>query len=124
MSAPAAGAAAPAQVAEAIAAFDRALALDPGHVDALYNGAVALSAAGSHEEASRNYARILAAQPDDVDAMVGLGVSLAMQGRLDEAEPPLREALRRAPDRETTTRPRCDRRTMRRAAGNPGTVGP
>ena len=31
---------------ESIAAFERALALEPGHVDALYNGAVALEAAG------------------------------------------------------------------------------
>ena len=100
LSAPASGAGRPAQLAEAIDAFERALVLDPDHVDALYNGALALRAAGRYEEASRFYVRILAIQPGAVDALVGLGVSLALQGRLDEAEVPLRDALRRAPGRE------------------------
>ncbi len=104
LSAAAGGAAGSAQLSEAIEAFRRAIALDPGHVDALYNGAVALTAAGRHEEASRFYAQILATEPDAVDAMVGLGVSLAVQGKLDEAEPLLRDALRRAPDRADAQR--------------------
>ncbi len=104
LSAPASGAAGPAQLAEAIDAFARAIALDPGHIDALYNGAVALTVAGRHAEASRFYAQILATQPDAVDAMIGLAASLAMQGRLGEAEPLLRDALRRAPDRADAER--------------------
>jgi tetratricopeptide (TPR) repeat protein len=125
MSAPAAGAAGPAQVAEAIAAFERTLVLDPGHVDALYNGAVALSTAGRHEEASRNYAQLLAAQPGDVDAMVGLGISLGMQGRVDEAEPHLREALRRAPGRADAQQAIAAIAAQRRErAGIQGTIGP
>lgn len=88
-----------AQLTAAIDAFARAIALDPGHVDALYNGAVALTVAGRHEEASQYYVRILAVDPSAIDALIGLGHSLAAQGRLDEAESPLRDALRRAPDR-------------------------
>lgn len=88
-----------AQLTAAIDAFSRAVALDPGHVDALYNGAVALTLAGRHAEASQYYERILAIDPNAVDAMIGLGHSLANQGRLDEAESPLRNALQRAPER-------------------------
>jgi tetratricopeptide (TPR) repeat protein len=47
-----------ARVDEATLAFARALALDPDHIDALYNGAVALEAAGRREEAARYRARI------------------------------------------------------------------
>jgi tetratricopeptide (TPR) repeat protein len=47
-----------ARVDEANLAFAHTLALDPGHIDALYNGAVALEAAGRREEAARYRARI------------------------------------------------------------------
>jgi len=88
-----------ARLNEAIGAFAQALALEPGHVDALYNGAAALGAAGRHEEEARYYARILEQEPDAVDAEVGLGRSLLLLGRPGEAEAHLREALRRAPGR-------------------------
>ena len=42
---------------ESIAAFERAVALEPAHVDALANGAVALEAAGRRSEADAWRAR-------------------------------------------------------------------
>lgn len=91
--------AAPVRVQEAIDAFERALALDPAHTDALYNGAVALTAAGRHDAAARYYERLIELDPTSVDARVGLGRSQLLLGRPDLAEPTLREAVRRAPER-------------------------
>jgi tetratricopeptide (TPR) repeat protein len=89
----------PAQRDEAIAELGRAVELDPGHVDALYNAAVALAAAGRHEEAARDYARILAIDPGAVDAMIGLGRASLLSGQPAEAEAPLRRAQAIAPTR-------------------------
>lgn len=115
----ASGAAQSAQLSEAIDAFARAIALDPVHIDALYNGAVASTAVGRHANASRYYARILELQPDAVDALLGLGRSLALQGRLDEAELPLRTALRVAPSRAEPKQALAELATLRaKAAGN------
>ncbi|HVH05162.1 MAG TPA: tetratricopeptide repeat protein [Myxococcota bacterium] len=88
-----------AQVDEAIAAFARARALEPGHVDALWNGAAALGAAGRHAEAAEWYAQIVERDPTAVDARVGLGRALLLAGRPADAEAALREALRVAPGR-------------------------
>lgn len=93
------GGAAPALLAESVAAFSQALVLDPTHVDALYNGAVAFSAMGRHQEAAELYERMLALDPSDVDARVGRAGALLELGRSEEAEAELREAARSAPDR-------------------------
>jgi tetratricopeptide (TPR) repeat protein len=47
---------------ESIAAFERAVAIEPGHVDALANGAVALEAAGRRSEAAEWRARLAEAE--------------------------------------------------------------
>jgi hypothetical protein len=52
-------------------------------------------------------------------------VSLAMQGRLDEAEPPLRDALRRAPDRADARQALAGIAARRaQSMGNQGAVAP
>lgn len=107
----------PARLAEAVEAFSQAIALEPEHVDALYNGAVASTVAGRHEEAARYYERIVARDPAAVDALVGLGRSLLLLGRPGEAEPHLREAVRRAPQRADAQQALALASEQRAAAG-------
>lgn len=83
---------APARLAEATLAFERALALDPGHVDALYNGAVALAAVGRHDEAARFYARILERDPAAADARAGLERERRLLERASGRAPGARQA--------------------------------
>jgi tetratricopeptide (TPR) repeat protein len=53
-----------AQRDEAIGEFAQALALDPGHVDALYNQAVALASAGRRDEATAALGEALRREPN------------------------------------------------------------
>jgi cytochrome c-type biogenesis protein CcmH/NrfG len=117
------GPGASAALAEAVTAFSRALALDPTHVDALYNGAVALSAMGRHEEAAALYARMLELTPSDVDARVGRARALLALGRSEEAEADLREVARRAPGRADVQQALA-RIAARRSGGADPPLGP
>lgn len=61
---------------EALAAFDRALALEPGHVNALVNRGNALQELGRAEEALASYELALALRPDHGAALFNRGNAL------------------------------------------------
>jgi tetratricopeptide (TPR) repeat protein len=75
----------PGSPGEAIAAYRRALSLDPAHPDAHVNLGRLLHEAGDASAAEPHYAAALAARPDDATAAFNLGVSLQDMGRLPEA---------------------------------------
>jgi len=83
--------------AEALAAFDRAVALDPNNALAWNNRANALRAAGRRDEARAAYETALRLAPGDPDPRNGLGVLAVEEGRLDDAAARFREVLARAP---------------------------
>ncbi len=72
---------------EALAAYDRALALDPNDAAAWYNKGVALAALGRRDEALAAYDRALALDPNRRSRKPGptRATSLAALGRRDEA---------------------------------------
>jgi tetratricopeptide (TPR) repeat protein len=84
--------------AEARAAYQRALAIDPKHVDAHVNLGCLEHEAGQLAEAERHYRAALAARPGDATAAFDLGVALEDLGRLAEARAAYQEALAGAPD--------------------------
>lgn len=73
------------RVAEALADFDRAVALKPAHAEAHANRAHALWALGRLEEAVTAYDRSLAVQPGDPQLWNYRGGALAQLNRLDDA---------------------------------------
>jgi len=70
---------------EAIAAFDRALMIDPGFTDALYNRAKALKDQGRIGAAAEAYIEYLARQPNDPDGLYNLANIRFEQNRPAEA---------------------------------------
>lgn len=70
---------------EAMAAYRRALEIDPGLADAHVNLGRLLHERGETVEAERHYRLALAARPDDTTAAYNLGVVLQDLGRLREA---------------------------------------
>lgn len=64
---------------QSLRAYEMALALQPGSVDARYNFALALRAAGYVPDAGNELKKILAAHPDDVRAHLALGNLYAQQ---------------------------------------------
>jgi len=75
----------PGSPGEAIAAYRRALSLDPAHPGAHVNLGRLLHEAGDAAAAEPHYAAALAARPDDATAAFNLGVALQDMGRLPEA---------------------------------------
>lgn len=65
----------------ALAAYETALALQPGSTDARYNFALTLKAAGYVADAVNELEKILATSPDDVRAQLALGNLYAQQLR-------------------------------------------
>lgn len=82
---------------EALPAFQQAVSLAPGDVEARYNLGLVLQALGRLDEAAQTYRQALALDPDYVDAALNLGVVLHVQGKDDEAETWLRRATELAP---------------------------
>lgn len=70
---------------EALAAYRRAVELDPALADAHVNLGRLLHDRGEAAAAERHYREALAARPDDVTAAYNLGVALQDLGRLREA---------------------------------------
>ena len=83
---------------EAIAAYRRALSLDPAHPDAHVNLGRLLHEAGDAAAAEPHYAAALSARPDDGTAAFNLGVALEDMGRLPEALLAYQKAVRIDPD--------------------------
>ena len=82
----------------ALASYDRALGVQPGHADALYNRGNALKALGRFDEALAAYDQALIARPDHADALNNRGVALQALKRLDDALASHERALAARPD--------------------------
>jgi tetratricopeptide (TPR) repeat protein len=78
---------------EALAAYRRALELDPQLAVAHYNLGLAQLALGQGDEAMGSFRQALALQPDYPEAHTNLGVVLAGRGELEEALEHYREAV-------------------------------
>lgn len=83
---------------EAIAACDRALALDHRQMTARVNRATALVAMGDASTAAREFDAVLAEQPDDVTVHVNRGLASMMLGQVPDALRRYTRALELAPD--------------------------
>ena len=69
----------------ALASYDRALALQADHSEALYNRGNTLKALSRFEDAIASYDRALAVKPDYADALNNRGVALLALGRTEDA---------------------------------------
>lgn len=83
---------------EAIAAFRKALQLNPSNGTAYYNLGLLLHEAGDLVEADTAYRMALALRPDHAAAWNNLGVLMHEQGRMLDAEAALRLALQQEPE--------------------------
>lgn len=83
---------------EAVASYERALALKPDLVAAHYNRALCLQEQGNLSEAVSAYGRALALKPDFAEAHGNLGNTLQAQGKLAEAVASYKRALALKPD--------------------------
>ena len=83
---------------EAIARYQRALALKPDYVPAMNNLGTALRAAGRVDEAVAVYDRALATTADRASVFVNRGNALMAAGRLEDAVASFRQAVVVAPD--------------------------
>lgn len=82
---------------DAVASYERALALRPDYGKALNNLADTLMALGRQDEALRRYEAAVAAEPTAPEPRNNLGAALWRKGELARAERELREALRLNP---------------------------
>ena len=83
---------------QAIADYERALALEPLHADAWLNLGATYRRLDRIEEAAACARRVLDLRPDDPRALNNLANALNAQGRLDEAASCYRRALELKPD--------------------------
>ena len=83
---------------EAIAEFERALALDPVDVDAYRALAGAYERSGRPDRAEATYRRAIELRPQDWASFKDLGVFYFWNGRLREAESCFRRVIELAPD--------------------------
>ncbi len=79
---------------EAIAAYEQAIALDPGMLDALHGLAMAHAEKGDLERAIEAAKRITAASPDDPLGYTSLSMFYQRAGRIEDAETAAAEARR------------------------------
>jgi tetratricopeptide (TPR) repeat protein len=84
--------------AEARAAYERAIALDPHHVDAQVNLGRILHEEGSPLAAEKHYRAALDVEPDHAVAIFNLGVALEDLGRLSESIATYEQAIALDPD--------------------------
>jgi tetratricopeptide (TPR) repeat protein len=84
--------------AEAIAAYRRAIELDPAHADALVNLGRLLHDGGDAASAAPLYEAALASRPDDAVAAFNLGVALEDLRKLPEALLAYQKAVRLDPE--------------------------
>lgn len=81
----------------AVMLFRRALAIEPNHLAARNNLALALSQLGDDREAEIQLKIVLSKAPDDANAHVNLGMILERSNRLDEAREQFRAAVKLNP---------------------------
>jgi tetratricopeptide (TPR) repeat protein len=94
--------------AEAIEAFDAALALQPKSPGILNNRGMALKALGRHDEAIASYRQAIALAPGDAAFQRNLGNALAAVGFLHEAVDLFRASLRLAPHSDNAALGLCN----------------
>ncbi len=70
---------------QAIQYYDKVLAVDPHHVNALYNKGVALWKLGNYSRAIQYYNKVLVIQPNYVNALINKGVALYDLGKYQDA---------------------------------------
>ena len=73
------------RIVDAVAHYERTLALQPDYVDAHNNLGAALAAQGRMDDAVAHYQRAITLKPDYADAHNNLGTALAARGRMDDA---------------------------------------
>ena len=88
------------RLADAAAAYERALDRDPNHLEARTNLAAVLTRQGKLDQASRELIRVLEMDPDNPGAHTNLGLVLAQQGHADRAAREFQEALRINPQQD------------------------
>ena len=71
--------------AEALSAFDRALAIAPGDGKAINGAGISLDLLGRHGEAQERYMSGMEKAPDNLALRNNLGLSLALSGDFDKA---------------------------------------
>jgi tetratricopeptide (TPR) repeat protein len=86
------------QPKEAIAAFQRATALEPGDPRAIEALAQALLNANRIDEALAQYRELSAADPENAGALIHIGEILRRQGKYEEALAAIRKARHKEPD--------------------------
>ncbi len=86
------------RIDDAVASFERALALKPDFPDALNNLALIFSKQKKINEAINLYKRALTADPNHVDTIVNLGLLLQEKGEIDSAIHLYNQALAIRPD--------------------------
>jgi tetratricopeptide (TPR) repeat protein len=82
----------------ALSWFERAIALNGSHVDALAARAIVLQRLGQPSEALESYRAILELRPNDADTMFSIGVTLQGLGQIAEALSAYEDVLRADPD--------------------------
>jgi tetratricopeptide (TPR) repeat protein len=86
------------RIPEAVAAYRKALEMNPKMADAWTHFGTLLEATGEVEEGLDCYRKALQIDPDYAGAHAFLGVAMQQQGRLDEAQESLERAARLAPE--------------------------
>ena len=81
------------QFEAAAKAYERAIALEPGYIDAHFNLGNLLMELGRPAAAADSYSKALAPDPTNADVLYNLGNALRAQGRLDEAAAVYRRML-------------------------------
>lgn len=83
---------------EAVACYEKAIALKPDFAESYNNLGVALNAQGRSDEAVACYEKAIALKPDHAEAYNNLGVAFKDQGKRDAAVACYRKALAIRPD--------------------------
>ena len=86
------------RLAEAVAAYDDAIRLDPQYAEALYNSGLVLLDMDSVGRAARQFDLAVQVAPSYVDAHYYRGVALELQGERQRARQAFQQALNLAPE--------------------------
>lgn len=93
--------------AEAIAEYEKALALSPDWTDALHALATSYSKLGRQDEAIATVERIIALEPEDAFAFTSLSIFLQRKGMIPEAEAAAAKARMISWKQELKTNPKA-----------------
>ena len=85
---------------KALAAFDRALSMDPNNADALNGRGVVFTHRREYAEAVRLYNEALRHAPEDAGFLANLAIAYHLQGRADDAARAYRRAIEIDPEQQ------------------------